>query len=130
MANAKTKKRRMHVVDEEDGADVGERRRKRRRTKSKKANPLKENMGALAIAVGAGGLLAYFGLKHFEKREAGRREAEDLARARDAERIAKMLQPIAQVQQAQAVQAQAALPLANPDPQHRPSLLFSFMEED
>lgn len=120
----------MHVVDEEDSAEVGERRRKRRRTKSKKANPLKENMGALAIAAGAGGLLAYFGLKHFEKREVVRREAEDLARARDAERIAKMLQPIAQVQQAQAAVAQAALPVANPEPQHRPSLLFSFMEED
>jgi hypothetical protein len=113
----------MHVVEDE-AADVGERRRKRRR-KSKSPNPLKEHMGALAIAAGAGGLLAYFGLKHFEKKEASRREAEDLARARDAERIAKMLQPLAGV---------AQLPAANPAPveaqAHRPSLIFSFMEED
>ena len=130
-ANAKSKKRRMHVVEEDDGAKVGQRRRSKRGSRSKRAGALKENMGSLAIALGIGGLATYFGLKALEKKDAARREAEDLSRARDAERIARMLQPIAQVQQAraQAQVQQFAVEAPAPEP-HQTALLFSFMEDD
>jgi len=129
-ANAKSKKRRMHVVEEDDEPKVGQKRRGKRRSSSKKA-ALKENMGSLVIALGVGGLVTYFGLKALEKKDAARREADDLSRARDAERIARMLQPIAQVQQARAHAQVQQLAVEAPAPEpHQTALLFSFMEDD